>query len=177
MQRGRQHGNKSYDAHKAASKHRSENQATMWKMCIKPAFLLQVTFHLSKKQISSQHVRKKKKKKSFLAPKGWAPFFWHELLNLPVSSLVGIHATKKSSSIFTFSAQHSESMHVMAVFLRLLYNTTQAIQVLTRILLFQKAERGGEKKVDSFERETSTLLLRIYCREWAFKTKGSQWSN
>ncbi len=37
-------------------------------------------------------------------------------------------------------------MHVMTVFLRLLYNTPQAIQVLTRRLLFQSAERGGKKK-------------------------------
>lgn len=49
--------------------------------------------------------KKKRKEKSFLAPKGWAPFFWHELLNLPVSSLVGIHATKNQAQYLL--SQHS----------------------------------------------------------------------
>lgn len=63
-------------------------------------------------------------------------------------------------------------MHVMAVFLQLLYNTTQAIQVLTRILLFQKAERGGKKKLIHLSEKRQRFSWGFIAENELLKLKG-----
>lgn len=144
----------------------------MWEMWIKPQSGFEWHFTCVKSRfLASMRV------KIILGPKRVSSIFWHELLNLPVSSLAGIHATKiKLNIYFLCTAFRIDARHDCVSPVTLQHSTSYS-SVDTQTSFPERRKRGKKERVDSFERETSTLLLRIYCREWAFKTKGSQRSN
>ncbi len=112
----------------------------MWKMWIKPQSGFEWHFTCVKSRfLASMRV------KIILGPKRVRSIFWHELLNLPVSSLAGIHATKiKLNIYFLCTAFRIDARHDCVSPVTLQHSTSySSVDTQTS---FQSAERGGKKK-------------------------------
>lgn len=161
MRRGHQHGNKSQGAQKICLE-KTRPRCEKCELSPRSGFEWHFTC-LKSRFLASMRV------KIILGPKRVSSIFWHELLNSPVSSLVGIHATKNQAQYLL--SQHSIPNRCTSWLCFSSYFTTlHELFECWHADSFSRTQK--EKRVDSFERETSALLLRIHCREWAFKLKG-----